>query len=78
MFSSSHDISPTLSSLPPSLPPPSLPPPFLPPSLPPSLSSSHLLQCTLERHSSAVHTSQWKGGALRIDPLATVQVSAVP
>jgi hypothetical protein len=32
-------------------------------------------QCSLERHPMAVSTSQWKGGPLRIDPLATVQVS---
>ena len=31
-------------------------------------------QCSLERHPLAVSTSQWKGGPLRIDPLATVQV----
>ena len=35
----------------------------------------HHFQCSLERHPSAVSTSQWKGGPLRIDPLATVQVS---
>ncbi|KAL5476128.1 hypothetical protein EMCRGX_G026036 [Ephydatia muelleri] len=35
--------------------------------------SSHQIKCNLERHPSAVNVSQWKGGPVRIDPLATVQ-----
>lgn len=35
--------------------------------------NSHQIKCTLERHPSAVDTNQWKGGVLRIDPLATIQ-----
>lgn len=38
--------------------------------------NSHQIKCTLERHPSAVDTNQWKGGVLRIDPLATIQVPA--
>lgn len=36
--------------------------------------NTHHIKCVLERHSSAVGGAQWKGGALRIDPLATIQV----
>jgi hypothetical protein len=35
--------------------------------------NTHQIKCLLERHPSAAQTSQWKGGPLRIDPLATVQ-----
>lgn len=40
--------------------------------------NSHQIKCTLERHPSAVDTNQWKGGVLRIDPLATIQVNPAP
>ena len=36
--------------------------------------NSHQIKCTLERHPSSLDTNSWKGGVLRIDPLATIQV----
>jgi len=37
--------------------------------------NSHQIKCTLEKHPLAKDTNPWKGGMLRIDPLATIQAS---
>ena len=39
--------------------------------------NTHQIKCVLERHPSAVGGGQWKGGPLRIDPLATIQVGVI-
>ena len=36
--------------------------------------NSHQIKCNLERHPSASGIQSWKGGMVRIDPLATLQV----
>lgn len=35
--------------------------------------NTHQLKCQLQRHPDCVNVKQWKGGPVKIDPLALVQ-----
>ena len=40
--------------------------------------NTHQLKCNLQRHPSVTNVKQWKGGPVKIDPLALVQASLAP
>lgn len=35
--------------------------------------NTHQLKCQLQRHPDCINVKQWKGGPVKIDPLALVQ-----